>query len=170
LLAQLTRLRAASQEALDAATAIGTTENELSAAQQALRFAEQSWQEGYRAYEAGQYEGSWEKLQGADLAFRRAEEYAVRAGLSHIEYELAQAYPHTLVSGTQRSGVRSDAVRVVEEGVTLRDGAGLTYQIIGKARLGQLLQVLAEAEEWYRVRTEQGVVGWVSKASVVRVH
>jgi hypothetical protein len=170
LLTTLGRLRAMAQEGIDAAAAIGTSGHELSAAQQAWGVGEQSWQEGQRAYGAGQYQESSEKWRRAAQAFARAEEEAIRAGLSHIEQELAQTYTHLLASAAQRASSRWGVVRVVETAVNLRDGAGLTYPIIGKARVGQILQILAEEGAWYRVRTEQGAVGWVSKEVVTRVH
>jgi hypothetical protein len=169
LRAHLLRLRAVAQEALDAAAIVGATDHELSAAHRAWAMAERSWQEGHRAYEAGRYQASWEKLQAAEAAFMQAEEHAIRAGLQHIEDELTQAYLHVPAVETPRPSFRGAAVRVLEGTVNLRNGAGVGYQIIGKARVGEMLRILAEAEEWYRVRTEQGTVGWVSKALVVRV-
>jgi hypothetical protein len=169
LLAQLSRLHAVSQEALEAAAAIGTTDQELSPAQQALALAQQAQQAGHQAYMAGHYQVSWEKLQTAESAFRHAEEHAMRAGLDHIERELAQTYAHLPPAKTQRAGVRSDSVQVIEGVVNLRDGAGVDYQVVGRVRIGQRLHILAEVGEWYRVRTEQGRVGWVSKEMVVRL-
>lgn len=168
LLEQVSRLRAVSQEALDAAAVIGTTDSALAGAQQVWVTAEQSWREGHLAYEAGQYRISREKLRLAGEGFKRAEERAVRAGLSHIEDELAQEYAHSIASDEPRSGVGGGSVQVVEGVVNLRDGAGLNFQVIGNARLGQVLQLLAEVGEWYQVRTEQGTVGWVSKALAIR--
>jgi hypothetical protein len=170
LLTALGRLRTIAQEGIDAAAAIGTSDHELAAARQAWRVAEQSWQEGHRAYEAGQDQESGGQLQTAALGFRHAEEDAIRAGLSHIEQELAQTYTHLLASEAQRVSMRRGSVRVVEAAVNLRNGAGLTYPVVGKARIGQILQILAEEGSWYRVRTEQGAVGWVSKELVARVH
>jgi hypothetical protein len=169
LLARLARVRAASQEALEAAAVIGTSTRELAVAQQAWATAEQSWQEGYQAYEVGQYQESWERLQPSEAAFKVAEERAVHAGLAHIERELAQAYAHMLPIDAPRSGVRRNFIQVVEGVESLRDRASLNAQIIGKAHAGQRMQILAEVGEWYWVQTEQGSIGWVSKSRVVRV-
>lgn len=167
--ARLSRLQAIAQEALDAAAMIGATEHELAPVQQALATAQQSWREGRQAFEAGQYQTSWDQFQLAGAAFMRAEEHAIRAGLNHIDGELTQAYFQRGAVETPRADLRGKSVRVIEGMVNLRDGAGLNHQVIGKARLGEILQILAEAEGWYRVSTEQGLVGWVSKALVVRV-
>ncbi|HXH14231.1 MAG TPA: SH3 domain-containing protein [Alphaproteobacteria bacterium] len=167
--ARLSRLQAIAQEALDAAAMIGATERELAPAQQALATAQQSWREGRQAFEAGQYPTSWDQFQRAEAAFIRAEEHAIRAGLNHIDGELTQAYFQRGAVETPQADFRGESVRVIEGIVNLRDGAGLNYRVIAKARHGEILQLLAEAEGWYRVSTEQGMVGWVSKALVVRV-
>jgi hypothetical protein len=169
LLVKLSQLQAVSQESLDAAKLIGTPDHELTAARQDYASAEQLLHDGQAAYMAKQYELGWNRLRAADAAFRRAEEAAVRAGLGQLEHELAADYGRLLNLDT-RSRHRIVGATLVSQGsITLRDGAGTHFQVIGKARAGDTLTILAELGEWYRVRTGTGVVGWVSKLSVTRV-
>jgi Bacterial SH3 domain len=168
LLSMVSQLRMASQESLEAAKLVGTPDPELTSAQQAHTSAEQLLQEGRAAYAARQYEQSWDKLQAADAAFRRAEEAAVRAGLRQLERELVADYGRLL--NLEGGGGRraTGPARVSQGSITLRDGAGMDFQAIGKAQLGDTLSILAESGEWYRVRTGTGLVGWVSKILVTR--
>jgi Bacterial SH3 domain len=169
LLTKISQLQAASQESLDAAKLIGTPEHELTKAKQDYVSAEQLLQDGNAAYRAKQYGQSWDTLQAADAAFRRAEEAAVRAGLGQLERELVSDYGHLLNSDAHGGRRSADAVRVSQASVNLRDGAGTDFQVIGKAQLGDTLNILAESGEWYRVRTGTGLIGWVSKILVTRI-
>ncbi len=169
LLAKVSQLQLASQEALDAAKSVGTPHQELAAAWQDYTVAEQLLHDGQAAYGAKQYELVWDKLRAADAAFRRAEEAAVRAGLGQLEHELVTDYGRLLNPDT-RSGRRIGGLARLSQGsVNLRDGAGTQFQIIGKAQPGDTLTILAELGEWYRVRTGTGLVGWVSKVLVTQV-
>jgi Bacterial SH3 domain len=169
LLTTVSQLQIASQEALDAAKQVGTSDHELAEASQFFAWAEQLFQDGKAAYMARQYAHSWDKFHAADAAFRRAEESAVRAGLGQLERELAADFGRRL--GPQAGSGRgaTNAVRVNQGDLSLRDGAGANFRVIGKAHLGDILHILAESEEWYRVRTGTGLVGWVSKMSVTRM-
>lgn len=169
MLIKVTQLQMASQESLHAAKLIGTPDHELTKAQQDYASAEQLLQDSKTTYRAKQYVQSWEALQAADAAFRRAEEAAVRAGLEQLERELMSDYGR-LLKADARGGRRAiGAARVRQGGVNLRDGAGTDFQVIGKAQLGDTLNILAESGEWYRVRTGTGLIGWVSKILVTRV-
>jgi uncharacterized protein YgiM (DUF1202 family) len=138
-------------------------------ARQEYATAEQLLRDGRAAYMAKQYGLSWDRLRAAEAAFRRAEESAVRAGLGRLEHELAADYGR-LLSPDGHGGRRiASAARVGQGSINLRDGAGTHFQVIGKARAGETLTVLAEVGEWYRVRTGTGLVGWVSKTVVTRV-
>jgi uncharacterized protein YgiM (DUF1202 family) len=167
-LASVAHLRALSQEALTAAAMIGTTEQELAAARQMHHTAEHLWQQAHETSEAAPPQRRWEALQAAATAYRQAEESAVRAGLGHIERELAQAYALLPASKVQPSQAYGRA-RVAPRNLDLHRGAGATFPVVGKAQRGEVLDILEEAGDWYRVRTEQGVIGWVSKIMVTRV-
>jgi uncharacterized protein YgiM (DUF1202 family) len=169
LLAHLSELQAVSQESLDAAKAVGTPEPDLAAAQRDYAAAEQLRSDGHAASMAGQYELSWDRLRAADAAFRRAEEAAIRAGLSQLEQELAANYDHLAPPDAGGERDISGAARVSQGSINLREGAGTQFQILGKAHFGAMLTILAESGEWYRVRTGTGLVGWVSKILVTRV-
>jgi uncharacterized protein YgiM (DUF1202 family) len=169
LLVMVLQLQLASQESLDAAKLVGTPDSELTAAQQEHASAEQLLQAGNAAYTARQYEHSWDTLRAAGAAFRRAEEAAVRAGLAQLERELAAQYGR-LLNPEARGGRRPPGpVWVSQQSVNLRDGAGMDFQVVGKAQRGDTLSILAEAGEWYRVRTGTGLIGWVSKTLVTSV-
>jgi hypothetical protein len=168
LLAMVSHLQMASQESLDAAKLVGTPDPELTAAQQDHASAEQLLLDGKVAYAARQYEQSWDKLRAADAAFRRAEEAAVRAGLGQLERELAADYGRLLNPEAHGGRRTTGPVRVSQESVSLRAGAGMNFQVIGTAQLGDTLTILAESGEWYRVQTGTGLVGWVSKMLVTR--
>jgi hypothetical protein len=169
LLARVFQLQVASQESLDAAKLVGTPDHELAAARQAYVSAEQLRQDGEAAYKAKRYAQSWDTLRAADEAFRRAEEAAVRAGLEQLERELAADYGRLLTPEARGGRPTIGAARVSQGSVNLRDGAGAHFQVIGRAQLGDTLDILAESREWYRVRTGTGVIGWVSKVLVTRV-
>ena len=169
LLAQVSRLHMVSQESLDAAKLVGAPDRELVAAQQEHAAAEQLLRDGQAAYTARQYELSWDKLQAADAAFRRAEEAAVRAGLGQLEDELAANYGRFLNPEARSGRPITGAARVSQGRIDLRDGAGPHFQVIGKAQRGDTLTILFESGGWYRVQTGTGLVGWVSKTMVTRV-
>jgi len=160
----------ASQESLDAAKLIGTSESELTEARQAYRSGEQRLQEGYAAYRAKQYAQSWDALAAADAAFRRAEEAAVRAGLTQLERELMADYGRLLTPDVRSSRqATGGAGRVSQASVNIREGAGSDFPVIGKAQLGDTLNILADSGEWYRIQTGTGLIGWVSKLMITRI-
>lgn len=169
LLGQVSQLQMMSQEALEAAKLVGTPNDELTGAQQDYASAEQLLDNGKAAHVARQYEQSWDKLQAAGAAFRRAEEAAVRAGLGQLERELAANYGRSLHPEPRSGRHATGSARVSQASINLRDGAGPHFQVIGQAQLGDTLNILAEAGEWYRVRTGTGLVGWVSKMVVRHV-
>jgi hypothetical protein len=169
VLAMVSQLQMAAQDSLDAAKMVGTPDHELTEARRDFASAEESMQGGKASYAARRYRESWEQLRAADAAFRRAEESAVRAGLGHLERDLAADYGR-LLSPDSRSGYgATGVVRVSQANTNLRDGAGMGFQVIGQAQLGDTLSLVAESGEWYRVRTPAGVIGWVSKALVTRL-
>jgi uncharacterized protein YgiM (DUF1202 family) len=169
LLIQVSQLQMVAQESIDAAKSVGTPDRELTTARQDHASAEQWLHDGQAAYMARQYDLSWDRLRGADAAFRRAEEAAVRAGLRQLEHELAADYGR-LLNADARGGQRiAGRARVSQKSINLWDGAGTDFQVIGKAQLGDTLTILAESGEWYRVQMGTGLVGWVSKISVTRV-
>jgi hypothetical protein len=166
LLAAVDQLQTISRESLAAAMLIGTADLELTEARQALARAERLVQAGKTAYAAMQYQESWERLQAADAALRVAEQAAVRAGLGHIERELVEEYPGVFTADTRRKRPVTGIVRVLGGVVDLRDGAGVNFQVVGKAYEGDTLRLLAEAGAWYQVRTQAGMEGWVAKSAV----
>jgi hypothetical protein len=167
LLAAVQQRQTISQEALEAAMLIGTADPELTEARQALARAEGLAHEGKAAYTARQYQESWERLQAADAALKLAEEAAIRAGLTHIERELAEDYAHAFSTPARRKRSSTGIVRVLAGVVNLRGGAGVDFQVVGKAYGGDRLSLLAETGEWYQVRTQVGLEGWVSKSAVM---
>lgn len=169
LLGAVQRLRTASHESFDAAVRIGAPDLELAEARQALAMAEPQVRAGEGAYGAKQYQESWEKLGAAKVALRRAEEAAVRAGLRHIDRALAQEYAHLQAVKQQPKRPASGVVRVSDNVVNVRDGAGTEFPVVRKVRLGDILDLLAEAAEWYYVRTPDGQQGWVFKGLVTMV-
>jgi uncharacterized protein YgiM (DUF1202 family) len=169
LLVMISQLQVATMESLDAARMVGTPESELNEAQQYLASAEHLLQAGRASYADKQYQESLERLRAADVAFRRAEEAAVRAGLEQLERELVADYGRLLPSQNRNRRPASGAVRVSQWTVNLRDGAGLSFQVVGKAQLGDTLNLVAESGEWYRVQTAAGLLGWVSKSLVTQL-
>lgn len=167
LWAEVARLRLVAQESFDAATMIGTAEAQLAEAREALGRADRLIQEGQAAARDSQ-EGR-RKLQAAESALRQAEETAVRAGLTQIEHELAAGYAHVLPPKVGERRQLMGMVRVTQSVANLRGGAGIDFQVVGKAREGDTLDLMAEVGNWYYVRTRGGVEGWVSKDLVTRV-
>jgi Bacterial SH3 domain len=169
LLVRISQLQVATLEAVDAARIVGTAENQLTDALQHLASAEHLVQAGRMSYIGKQYRESLEHLRAADMAFRQAEEAAVRAGLEQLERELVADYGRLLPSQDRNRRPASGAVRVSQLTINLRDGAGLTFPVVGKAQRGDTLNLLAESGEWYRVQTAAGLLGWVSKSLVTRL-
>ena len=169
LLVRVSRLQVATLEALDAARMVGTAESQLTEALQYLASAEHLLQAGRTSYTGKQYQESLEQLRAADTAFRQAEEAAVRAGLEQLERELVADYGRLLPSQNRNRHPASGAVRVSQWTINLRDGAGLSFPVVGKAQRGDTLTLVAESGEWYRVQTAAGVLGWVSKSLVTRL-
>ena len=168
LRAEVDRLRAASHEALTAALAIGTADLALAEARGALASAEQQLREAEVAYAAHRYQQGWEQLGTARMTLQRAEEAAVRAGLAQIDRTLAEEYSRSAARKPQREP--SQAAAQVNQGVVnLREGAGTAFPIVGKARLGEVLEILEESPDWYRVRTPGGQLGWVLKSLLTRL-
>jgi len=163
------RLQAASHEALAAAMAIGVAEATLADARMALATAEQQLHEGEVAYTAQRYQRGWERLVSARGGLSRAEEAAVRAGLAHIERALTEEYglrPARNLRPERSTGVTGQVTQGV---VNLREGAGTSFQVVGKARVGEVLDILHETSEWYQVRTSDGRQGWVFKGLITRL-
>jgi hypothetical protein len=169
LLVEVARLRLAAQESFEAASVIGTTDAQLAEAREALGLADRLIQEVRTAAAARDFQESWRKLRTAEIILRQAEEAAVRAGLTRIEHELAEGYAQVL---TPQFGARrqlSGMVRVSQAVANLRGGAGRDFRVVGNAREGDTLTLMAEVGEWYHVRTQGGVEGWVSKDLVTRL-
>lgn len=169
LLVRVSQLQVATLEALDAARMVGTAESHLTEALQSLAAAEQLLQAGRTSYTAKRYEESLGQLQAANRAFRQAEEAAVRAGLEQLERELVADYGRLLPPQNRHRRPAGGAVRVNPWTIDLRDGAGLSFPVVGKAQRGDRLNLVAESGEWYRVQTTAGLLGWVSKSLVTRL-
>ena len=170
LLAHVSHLQILSLESLDAAILVGTPDHELATAQRDYTAAEQLLRDGQAAYTAKEYQVSAERLEAADATFRRAEEAAVQAGLNQLEQELKVYYGQLLAPKTSDGGGSAGLARVTQGSLKLRDGAGTHFRVIGEASLGDLFTILAESGAWYQVRMGTGMVGWVSKLLVTRVH
>ena len=52
--------------------------------------------------------------------------------------------------------------RASERNVNLRGGPGTAYEKIGALGTGTRLDLLGRYEDWFKVRTSQGTVGWIS--------
>ena len=57
-------------------------------------------------------------------------------------------------------------VRVSASSLNVREGPGTSHLVVGSAVRGEILALLEEREGWVRVRTEKGLVGWVSAGFV----
>jgi hypothetical protein len=169
LLIRVSQLQVATLEALDAARMVGTAENQLTEALQYLASAEHLLQAGRTSYTGKRYQESLGQLRAADTAFRQAEEAAVRAGLEQLERELMADYGRLLPPQNRNRRPASGVVRVSQWSINLRDGAGLSFPVVGKAQRGDRLNLVAESGEWYRVQTAAGLLGWVSKSLVTRL-
>ena len=65
-----------------------------------------------------------------------------------------------------------DRLKIIGEGrINLREGPGTEYQITALVEQGQEVDWLAQNElgDWYNVRTDDGVIGWVHTSLVVPV-
>ncbi len=48
------------------------------------------------------------------------------------------------------------------DGANLRDGPGVTFDVVGSLSSGTLMEILSEQNSWYQVRAEDGREGWVA--------
>jgi hypothetical protein len=149
--------------------AIGVAEATLADARTALATAEQQLHEGEVAYTAKRYQHGWERLVTARGGLSGVEEAAVRAGLAHIERALTEEYGSLPAGRLRRERSVGVAGQVTQGVVNLREGAGTSFQVVGKARVGEVLDILDETPEWYQVRTPDGRQGWVFKGLITRL-
>ena len=112
------------------------------------------------------YQESGQNLRAAEAALKVAEKAAVHAGLRHTEREPAEDDAQVLTTDAHRQRPATGTVRVRGGVTNLRHGTGLSFQRLGQAQEGETRDILAEAEERYQVRTQDGLEGWVSKPVV----
>jgi hypothetical protein len=75
--------------------------------------------------------------------------------------EAASATPEA-VAPTSAPAPAPEAVATINDNiVALRDGPGTIYTVLARLSKGTQVSVLAEQEDWIRVRTADGIEGWV---------
>ncbi len=81
----------------------------------------------------------------------------------------AERANHTMSSAERRATVEGSAVtrRVAVASANVRQGPGQSYPVVDRVANGVALVCWGEANEWYHVRTPNGVEGWVH-VSLVR--
>lgn len=57
---------------------------------------------------------------------------------------------------------RANSVKVTAEVINVRNGPGLSYDIISQSRKNDRLKVISEENKWYKVTLTSGEVGWVA--------
>ena len=58
--------------------------------------------------------------------------------------------------------IDGDSVIFIADAVNIRSGPSVSYEVIGQAYKGLELAVLAEDQDWIKVRTTDGKTGWVA--------
>lgn len=64
---------------------------------------------------------------------------------------------------------QANSVKVTAEVLNVRNGPGLSYDIISQARKNDRLKVIAEENKWYKVTLASGDIGWVASWLVENV-
>lgn len=85
------------------------------------------------------------------------------------------AYLHVQLHGTAPGIPATVLVKTTVDKVLVRDGAGRTYDRVGKLELGATLTVLDHAEavdgrKWFNVKLADGTIGWVASWLVTVVN
>lgn len=78
-------------------------------------------------------------------------------------YEIS--IPACLATDEDIPPVESAFKIAVKQNVNLRDCAGTTCSLVGQAKPGQILEVVAENDNWYEIKHEQGtafIAGWLA--------
>ncbi|MCK8603825.1 SH3 domain-containing protein [Desulfoferrobacter suflitae] len=52
---------------------------------------------------------------------------------------------------------------VMKERINLRSGPGVTYSVVGKVQRGEVLRRIKQDKDWFQVKHENGLAGWVRK-------
>lgn len=81
----------------------------------------------------------------------------------------AERANHTMSSAERRATIESSATtRVVAVDIAnVREGPGQAYSVVDRLSVGATLLCWGSADDWYHVRTPNGVEGWIH-ASLVR--
>lgn len=58
----------------------------------------------------------------------------------------------------------------VSSRLNVRSGAGTSFGVVGKASNGEVVQLLASTNGWYKIKQANGVVGWVSSQYIVKTN
>lgn len=64
---------------------------------------------------------------------------------------------------------QANSVKVTAEVLNVRNGPGLSYDIISQSRKNDRLKVIAEENKWYKVTLTSGEIGWVASWLVENV-
>jgi hypothetical protein len=73
--------------------------------------------------------------------------------------------PHDANQPTSIKIKAPQTIKVKWPVVSLREGPGMNYKILGELKKGTPLMVLEEQTQWLRVKLEDGREGWVGKAT-----
>ncbi len=60
----------------------------------------------------------------------------------------------------------SRTAKVEKENVNIRLGPGLNYTLIGKADKNEIISIVSETPDWYRIQPTQNCFGWINKQFV----
>ncbi len=104
---------------------------------------------------------------GANFTLASLEDGAV--GLQQISVQVQNDFtPQEFASEPVRIEPQQDIREISGTRVNMRDGPGTIYPIIGKATIGQKVEVLSDSGTgWLRLRVMQGQqIGWVSSSLV----
>lgn len=56
----------------------------------------------------------------------------------------------------------NNLVKIAVDGLNVRSGPGLEYEVIGKVNKGETLQIIEEKNKWYKISFSNNKVGWVA--------
>lgn len=53
-------------------------------------------------------------------------------------------------------------VKITVDGLNVRNGPGLDYDVIGKVNKGETLQIIEEKNKWYKIKLKNNSEGWIA--------
>lgn len=67
-----------------------------------------------------------------------------------------------VLSPNDRTAAASSSITITGDSVNVREGPGLTYNVIGQVKKGQKFSLLSEKKDWVQIKLSNGKKGWIA--------